>query len=156
MGSSAEANLAYGYDLGDDEDFKCAERGEYDGPEVPWLDDDDDDFVEAAGKRLLESVGFTETDRRADGYYDRKRAAEAALGVEATRSGADGFHGWILIAAGSKRSVEWAETMTLDPGQMLVEPGTKGWDGKLAAALTALGLTPTQNGPRWLVFPFYG
>jgi hypothetical protein len=30
------------------------------------------------------------------------------------------------------------------------------WDVQLATALSALDLKPTQDRPRWLVFPFYG
>ncbi len=176
MGSSSRAHLAYGYDLGTEEDFRCAERGEYGSPKLPWLpgsddeddrdeeydeddetDDDETDFVTAVETLLLERVGgFTETNWHADGYFDRKRAADAVVGVEVAAAGGDDYPGWMLVAAGSERSVEWSEAMTLDLGAMATEPAAKGWDAKLTAALSALGLTPTQDGPRWLVFPSYG
>jgi hypothetical protein len=162
MGMDPEAHLAYGYDLGTGEDFKAAERGEYGAPELPWLPADEDgdsdfsEFGDEVEKRLLASVGFTETNWRAEGYYDRKKEAEKRVGVEIAYSGAPDYAGWILVAQGSERSVEWSETMPVDLDELTNRPSYEGWDTKLADALTALGITPTQDGPKWLVFPSYG
>lgn len=164
MGSNPSAHLAYGYDLGSEEDFKAAERGEYGSPKLPWYDTDDEDdedddseptgdFPELAERVLLESIGFTETDWSADGYFERERAAKARLGVEFTFSGGD-VPGWILIASGSEQSVDWAETILLNPAELAM--ARTDWDAKLAAALATLGITPTQDGPGWIVFPSYG
>lgn len=161
MGMSAEATLAYGYDLGTLEDFKAAERDEYGGPNLPWLPEDDDSegFASEVEDRLLAAVGFTEewTPGAAErGYYDRKRAAEKASGVDLDYSGHADYSGWVLIAKGSDVSVDWAEVMTLDMAELTNSPAVEGWDAKLVAALTALGITPTQDGPKWLVYPSYG
>lgn len=157
MGMNVEATLAYGYDLGSMEDFKATQRGEYGSPELPWFDEEDEDtgFPDAAEKVLLASVGFTEEWAPGlEGHFDRKRAAEAQVGVDFDYAGSHDYPGFILCATGSKQSVDWAETLTLDPAELsLPRPE---WDVKLSAALTALGITPTQDGPRWLVFPFYG
>lgn len=155
MGMSVDATLVYGYELGSMEDFKAAERGEYDGPNLPWLGDEDADFAEEAEKVLLASVGFTEEWRAgSDGYFDRKRAAEAQIGVDFEFAGSHDYPGYVLHAKDSKQSVEWSEVLVLDPAEL--SQARDEWDAKLSAALTALGITPTQTGPKWLVFPFYG
>lgn len=160
MGMNVDATLVYGYDLGSMDDFKATERGEYGSPVLPWLSDDEDaedeqGFADAAETVLLASVGFDEEwTEDSDGFYARQRAAQERLGVDFEYSGSHDFAGYILHAVGSKRTASWAETITLDPAEIaLPRPD---WDAKLTAALTALGITPTQTGPRWLVFPFYG
>lgn len=162
MGSSARAHLAYGYDLGSGEDFKAAERDEYGAPKLPWLPVDEDgdsnyeDFGEAIEKQLLTAAGFTETDWRIDGYYERKREAEKRVGVELDYSGHADYAGWALIAIGSERSVEWDEVMVLDLDELEGQPVAEGWDTKLRDALAVLGITPTQVRSKWLVYPSYG
>lgn len=161
MGADPEARLAYGYNLGTAEDPAVAERGEYGGFTPIWLNTDNEDnegagFVELAEARLLASVGFTETDWQADGYYNRKKAAEAALGVEIQWSGTYEYPGYVLAITASNRSVEWSDVMVLDLNGMSDPANLADWDAKLAAAVAALGLTPKQDRPRWLVFPFYG
>ena len=152
MGMSAGAHLVYGYDLGGGEDFKAAERGEYGEPKLPWLPVDEDgdsvydDFGDEVEQRLLGS----------EGYWDRKKEAEKRVGVALTYSGHADYAGWILVAKDSERSVEWSETMPVDLDELTNRPAYEGWDKKLTEALTALGITPTQDGPKWLVFPSYG
>jgi hypothetical protein len=135
MGSNPRAHLAYGYDLGSYADFKAAERGEYGSPDLPWLGED------------TATYGFSE-------------AVEARLpvpaAVEIDFSGAEESVGWMLIVKGSERSVEWDEAMAIDVDQLTNRPARENWDFKLADALTALGITPTQDGPKWLVYPTYG
>jgi hypothetical protein len=155
MGMDPEARLAYGYDLGTFEDFKATPRSEYGGPELPWLDEDSTDLAAAAEPILLASVGFTEEWTAGnEGFFDRQCAAEEALGVDFDFAGTHDYPAFLLVAKGSQRSVEWADSMTLDPAE--IATARPDWDVKLAAALTALGITPTQDGPKWLVFPFYG
>lgn len=172
MGMSADAHLAYGYDLGTGEDFKAAERGEYGYPKLSWFgthDEDDetegDGFGECVERILLASTGFVEIpwDVRKDynddarkAYYAAKAEAEKSHGVELAFSGSYDYPGWVLIAKDSERSVEWSEVMAVDLDELTNRPAHEGWDTKLADALTALGITPTQDGPKWLVFPSYG
>lgn len=167
MGMTASAHLAYGYDLGSVEDFKAEKRSEYGSPKLPWFDQEEDeddgsepagDFAGLAERVLLDSIGFTEryTEDAGSDYFRREREAKARLGVEVGFSGHPDYPGWILVATGSEKSVDWAETMTLDPFVLERTPIDEGWDGKLEAALAALGITPTQGGPCWLVYPSYG
>lgn len=187
MGSNLSAHLAYGYDLGSEEDFNAAERSEYGSPRLPWYgesddeqDDDEDDereeedFAEAVERILLaEIAGFTETDWQAEGHWERKRAAEARVGVEITHSGGHDYPGWMLVIKESERSCDWSEGMTLNLDRMGADPGELGWNDKLAAAIRVLGITPMREaddatGPRhkrtkepvtapsWIVYPSYG
>lgn len=169
MGSSPYAHLAYGYDLGSGEDFKAAERGEYGDPKLPWLNDDEGDeregFGEGVERLLLASTGFVEIpwEQRKDydqdarrTYYAAKSEAEKRHGVELDYSGHSDYAGWILIARESERRVEWSEAMTVDLDELETRPAYEGWNQKLADALQTLGITPTQNDPKWLVYPSYG
>jgi hypothetical protein len=161
MGSSARAHLAYGYDLGGGEDFKAAERGEYGEPKLPWLTDDDvegdhDDFGTEVEKLLLASVGFTEEFTPDSDYWIRRKAAEERVGVELAYSGHSDYAGWLLVITDSQQSVEWSEAMELDLPAMADLTADGLWNAKLTAALAALGITPTQDGPKWLVYPSYG
>lgn len=164
MGMSPRAKLAYGYNLGGEETGWLVEGVDEDGYWTPsWFNRPEDDGDEGAEELatvaenlLLADAGFTEADWQADGYYERKRAAEARIGVEFSFSGHSDYAGTLLIAIGSRRSVEWSEAMTLDPNELLTRPGAEQWDAKLAAALRVLDFTPTQDGPKWLVYPTYG
>jgi hypothetical protein len=166
---SARAHLAYGYDLGTGEDFRAAERGEYGSPKLPWLNDGEDGEDEGFGggveRLLLASTGFVEIPwgqrkgydedaRRA--YYTAKAEAEKRCGVELDHSGHSDYAGWVLVAKDSERNVEWSDVMTVDLDELTNRPSYEGWDTKLSDALAALGITPTQGGPKWLVYPSYG
>ncbi|GGN38984.1 hypothetical protein FHR83_006817 [Actinoplanes campanulatus] len=134
MGSTPRAHLAYGYDLGSPDDFKAAERTEDGSPNLPGL-------------APYPSVwSFLE-------HVDRQFPA---AGVVARTSGSEGSYGLVLIVDDSQRSVDWDEVMTLDLNEMDGRPSVADWNTDLAEALTALGVTPFQEGPCWLVFPSYG
>jgi hypothetical protein len=156
MGSDPEARIGYGYDLGSGTTtWRIANAPEYGLPELPWLVDDD--FTESLGKHLLTTIGgFTETDFRAEGYFKREEAAKQRIGVRLDQSGTWDYPGHILVAINSRQAVEWADTLTLDLEFMLGAGRLAKWDGQLDAALSQLGLQPTQDRPRWLVYPFYG
>jgi hypothetical protein len=135
MGSTPRAHLAYGYDLGYIEDFRASERDEYGGPKLPWFEGDSGSWdFGAQVEAELQNAGI--------------------LGVELEFSGGDELPGWVLVADDSKRSVAWSEAMVLNLTQMEHPPGE--WFDRLTAAVDALGITPTQDWPRWLVFPSYG
>jgi hypothetical protein len=154
MGSTASAHVAYGYDLGGKEDFLAEPRDEYGSPVLPWCNDNSE-LTEQAEALLLKETGFSETwSDENPGYFQRLAAARQQVGVNFEFSGHADYCGWILIATGSERSVDWAKSMAVDPDQVS-RPHAE-WDAKLAAALRVLGITPSQAGPRWLVFPSYG
>lgn len=155
MGMATNGVLVYGYNLGDGDDWAIEEAGE-NGEWVPdWANDPDDpDIVEDAGKHLLASVGFVETDWRADGYRDRKKAAEARLGVELESYCSSQYPMWALSAhtitcyRGDAKVVDFPALDALRVEQ--------DWDARLRHALTALGITPTQEKPYWLLLSYMG
>jgi hypothetical protein len=160
MGMTARACLAYGYDLGTGEDFKADQRGEYDGPDLPWYDEDeqDDDEGERGFVEQLFNHLYSLIPNPAPAEYDfqRQQVAERHYGVQVEHSGSHDYPGWLLVIKGSERNVEWSDVMTLNVTEMECRPDEEGWDEKLTAALNALGITPTQPTAAWLVYPTYG
>lgn len=158
MGVSTDGILAYGYDLGGGEDeWHIAEVAEYEPWHPAWLEADEDgdyDYVDAVEKRLLASIGFTETDWEAEGYFDRMKAAKERVGVELVIYCSFEYPIYLLaahrvtVARGYVQEIDWA---ALDA--MRVE---QDWDDKLRAALAKLGITPTQPEPRWLLVSLMG
>jgi hypothetical protein len=158
MSTSTDAILAYGYDLGGDDEWKIHEAGEYgELPTLDWYDPetDEDGFEEMAERRLLAEVaGFAETDWRAEGYHNRKREARARLGVEFDTYCSDECPMYLLAA--HVTTVHRGGIQVMDPADLARRPVEQGWDAKLAAALAALGLTPVQDQPRWLLCSYWG
>jgi hypothetical protein len=155
MGQSTNGMLVYGYNFG----WEIEEVGEYGEWHPSWLNSDSDedesgDVIEAAGKVLLASVGFAETDWRADGYHDRLRAAEAQLGVEFDSYCSGDYPMWCLAA--HITTVYRGDVKEIDFGALEKARVDGGWDGKLAAAIQALGVTPKQAQPRWLLVSYWG
>lgn len=155
MGMSTDAILAYGYDLGGADGWKINDLGEYgELPTLDWYDpDSDEDFEEAIERRLLSQLaGFTETDWRIDGYHARKDAALKQLGVQLVSHCSSDYPMWVL-ATYSKTA--WRGSPVLfEPTELGAIPTD--WDTKLRAALDALGITPTQEHPRWVLCSDWG
>jgi hypothetical protein len=154
MGMSTDAILAYGYDLGGTEGWNLEGLGEYgELPELPWLNDDEDDFQSAAERHLLATIGeFTETDWRADGYHDRENAAKARLGVQFVSHCSSDYPMYVLA---TKSTTAWRGSPKLfAPTDLGAVPPD--WDEKLRAALTALGITPTQEQAQWVLCSDWG
>jgi hypothetical protein len=148
MGVSTNAMLMYGYDLGGgDGPWKLHNIEEYDDFERPWINEDDGIF-ESAKKTLLAAAGFTETDYNVDGYFDRKRAAEAQVGVHFEGYCSDAYTAYVISA----------RTITASRGDCLLVDFTidPAWNEKLAHALKVLDLKPTQAEPRWLLASYWG
>lgn len=156
MGQSTDGILAYGYDLGEGFE-KIQEAGEYgELPPLTWFDPEHtDDLIEAAELHLLAQVaGFTETDWSADGYFDRQRKAKARLGVQFETYCSDSCPMHLLAA--KVITVRRGAVEDIDMTALAVEPEMNGWNDKLRAALTALGITPQQAEPRWLLASYWG
>lgn len=151
MGVSTNAILLYGYNLGGCEgEWKVRETDEYGALVLDWYDwDHEDGFIGQAENRLLAASGFTETDWRADGYFDRRREAENALGVEFGFYCSDNCPMYAL--ATHMTTVSRGNIEQIDPDAMIRGPVEHGWDAKLRNALTVLGLTPTQEQAAWLL-----
>lgn len=155
MGTSTDAILAYGYDLGAEEDeWKVQEVGEYGGLNVGWWadEDEDGDFIEAAENRLLAANGFTETDWQVDGYFKRRDEALAALGVAIVSHCSREVPMYILAAHST--TAHRGSPKTIDPSSLVALQ--EGADARLARALEALGITPTQEAPAWLLASDWG
>lgn len=159
MGMNLDAYLAYGYDLGTDEDPRFAETSEDGEITVPWFNDDAEDaygdslgFVEQLFNRLYTTI---DNPPPADSDCRRQTIAEKHYGIEIEGSGGIEYPGHILIVKGSASSVKWSDAMVLDVAEMAARPTRDGWDSKLQAVIAALGVTPIQDGPKWLVFPSY-
>lgn len=151
MGRTASGLLVYGYDLGGPEDgWKIAEADECGDWEPEWSTEDD--VIDAAGRRLRASVGFEETDRQADGYWERAREADVRTGVEFGCVGPD--ESWVLCAF--RVDADGSETVPLDFVELAARAEREGWDARLARAVVALGITPTQERPQWLLASAYG
>jgi len=154
MGTSSDAVLAYGYDLG--EWSKIQGAGEFgEDLSLPWLDDDcDDSYTDQAERCLLASVGFTEEWEPDSGYWDRKKDAEARLGVQFETYCSDNAPMHVLAA--HVITVSRGDCKVLDLPALAAMPFEGLWDDKLRAACEALGITPTQEQPGWLLVSYWG
>lgn len=159
MGMTIQAEMHYGYNLGDTDrgtGWEFAEVTDEDAgtPALPWWDENGDSFGEQAMTQLLAAAGFTETDWRADGYYQRRREAEDRLGVEFENTGYEGAR-TLLVAKGTERTAYTSEATEIDPAAMTAT-ATEAMDAALAEALRVLGITPSQPKPMWLLTCYYG
>jgi len=165
MGRTIKASLAYGYTLGGDdggwEFHEVYGDDEYEqgyGPKLDWYDSDDEGgegFQEQAMTRLLATAGFTETDWRADGYYERRWEAEKRLGVQFERTGYEGGDLLLIVRQEEEFDAYCGDVEEIDPGA-LTAVGNADADALLAAALQALGITPNQEKAAWLLTVYYG
>lgn len=155
MGISTNGMLVYGYNLGGDEGgWKVKETDEYDCLTLPWWDDDSDDFASEVEARLLASVGFTEEWSPDSGYYDRKRAAQAKVHVSLESYCSGEYPMWILAA--HEITVWRGDVKVIDFDKLQTQAQAQDWDAKLSAAIDALGITPLQAFPEWLLVSYMG
>jgi hypothetical protein len=156
MGTTIKAELSYGYRLqGGDGEWFVREVHPDDsdlwGLNLDWLDDEDA-FDDVAEKRLLASVGFTETDYTADGYFERQDAAKVRLGVALERTG---WEAGDLLLITKQIGAYCGEAEPVDPAVLAAEAGSDA-DARLRSALAVLGLTPVQEQPAWLLTAYRG
>ena len=157
MGTTTRAELSYGYRLqGNDGQWLVKEVHPEDSDEyglnLDWLDDEDS-FDDMAMKRLLAALaGFTETDWRAPGYFDRKREAEARLGVAFGRTGWEADD---LLLVTKQYGAYLGDAEEIDPAEMIAAAGAAA-DERLGQALEVLGMTPLQERPAWLLTAYRG
>ena len=158
MGQSTDGILAYGYDLGGEDEWKVREAGEYGELAVDWLPDpeteEDYDVLDLLTTRLLAASGFTETDWEAEGYYRRKDAAEKALGVEIETCCSDDYTLYLLAA--KVITVHRGDAKVIGMAALSDPALLAGYDAKLASAVAALGITPLQEKPAWLLSSWLG
>ncbi|GCE02198.1 hypothetical protein [Embleya hyalina] len=156
MGVDTNAILAYGYDIGGGEPWRIREATGANGEiELDWYDPDSDGFIELCRERLMAGVGITaRRPPRDETGFERERAAREALGVEFETYCSDGQPMYLLAAHAI--IVARGDIKTIDLDALRAVPGREGWDAKLAAAVAALGITPTQDRPRWLLCSYWG
>lgn len=147
MGMNPRAILAYGWNLGSEQD------GTLDTEKLPWFDPEEhDDFSSAVEEVLLKAIGYTEVwSADADpGFWDRRRAAQRDIGVKIISTGTWDYCGYLMVVTDQR--VEWTEVKIIDT--TLPEDA----DDKLHRALAALpGLVPLNPlGPDWILASFYG
>lgn len=154
MGVSTDGILAYGYNLGGADAGWEIQQADEDGEWTPVWASDPDDLIGDVEKVLLAAMGFTETDYQAEGYFDRQREAQQRVGVE-IESFCSGDYPMYVLAAhaitahrGHVKAVDFVE---LD--KLRVE---QAWDAKLKRAAEALGITPKQATPVWLLVSYWG
>jgi hypothetical protein len=153
MGTSTNAYLMYGYDLGSDEGWKIQGLGEYETWEPDWLDEDEG-IIESALNKLRAAAGFTETDWRADGFFDRQKAADAQIGVE-VESHCSGEYPMYVLSA-KKFTAYRGDVEVLDLATLQQAVIDEDLDGKLNRALDVLGFRPVQEKPAWLLCSYWG
>ena len=154
MGISSDGILVFGYNLGGDESGWEIEQAGEDGEWEPEWVDEDGDVIDGAEKRLLTAAGFTETDWQADGYHERRREAQARVGVE-LESYCSGDYPMYLLAA-HRITVYRGDVKTIDFAALEAQRVSEDWAGKLRRAVEALGITPKQAEPAWLLASYMG
>jgi hypothetical protein len=163
MGSSPSAFLAYGYDLGGSDEWKIHETDEYGGIDasnvstLAWYDTDAiDGFIEQAKRHLLTAIaGFTEEwgDNQDGLYFDRKKAADAQVGVTFERYSYLEYPMFVLAA--KVIDVGDDEAKPVDLAELVSHPDRPKWDAALFDAVKTLGITPKQEKPSWLLCAYY-
>ncbi len=156
MSTSTDAILAYGYDLGGEEEWRVEQLDEDGALQLDWFDPEaeDADFIETATDRLLAGAGFTETDWHAPGYFDRKAEAETRVGVEFDTYCSGDYP--LYVIAAKRVTVARGYIENLDLAALARDVIELRWDEKLAAALQVLGITPKQSKPGWLLCSYWG
>lgn len=162
MGYAADGLLVYGVSLGGEEDgWKIQDLGRWETWRPSWLMPSEDDseeyahssYADDAMKVLLRAAGFTETDRDADGYYERKKEAEQRVGVSFVQHGHYNFRQFIITTF--HFSANQTRVQGIDPDIIATAP-TELWDGRIQDALDVLGIKPVQEKPTWLLTASYG
>lgn len=133
MGNSANAYLAYGYNLGGGNGWSIAEADEYGTWDTDWHDGSYD-FWDKAEERL--------------------RNRGAAVGVDIDRHCTSDYPEYMLIT--HKITGSWGDAALVDLAELQAMPAAQGWDDKLREALQVLGMTPKQAEPRWLLVAYWG
>jgi hypothetical protein len=156
MSTSTDGIAALGFNLGSDEEWLVEEADEDGGLELDWFGEADNDFVDAAERRLLAAAGFTETwSPDNEGYFQREREAKERLGVQFVTYCSGEYPMFILATKAIQVSRGYVEPLNLDEMAARTTPGGED-EQRLRHALGVLGLTPKQESPQWLLCSFWG
>jgi hypothetical protein len=137
------AHLAYGYDLGTNDDPGIQEKGEWGYADVSWMKRDsdgylDEDLAEAVTRKLFESIP---EDQRGEPYFEDK-SIRAYYGVHVLSHGYSSDGNGACALAADVYTVDGGESLVLGPEDLAVSAEM---DSRLDRALEALaGLTPSS------------
>lgn len=153
---SPDATLYYGFLLGcpNDGGWEVAEADEFGGLEdagLPWLEEaeDDGDYETAMRRAILSGAGV---ETSGVSWSDLNGLLAECCGVEVVHHGSrpsDIMHLGIALAGTVHQADDYTpKAVTLSLEGMSDEP--------LRSALVALGLTPNQADPSWILAPGEG
>lgn len=165
MGTSPYGVLVYGYALGGSEDgWKVQEVDTWGGLKTSWwagydLDDSEegaacgpeDEGGAIGGLEEGEDEEYGSAEEALEGAVER--LPEGPVKVSLVRLGHHEYTAHAL-AAWSKQA-EWSSTVAVDFPELQERAVREDWDGVLREALRALGLTPVQDQPAWLLSSRY-
>lgn len=154
MGTSHYAYLAYGVDLGDSDEIRIEETGEFGSLDVPWVRRDDEgwpqeQFGDAITRRLYELI----PDSSPDGLdvWNMHDLVERHYGVQILTHGwpSEGQPSWVLAA--HCINVEGGEVTRIDPDELKEMAREADFYQKITAVFAALGINPIDPKPGWLL-----
>lgn len=138
MGVSTDAILAYGFDLGDDNDI---------GIEI----DEERGTIDTLNDILLEKNGLYERwAPKLEGYWERRDKALATLGVEIVLHCSYDYPMVFIAAKGSVTNASRGYPQIIT--SFGIDPE---WDSKLYKALSDLGII-VDSPPAWQLFSMWG
>lgn len=162
MGTSTNAMLVYGYDLGDaDQGWKIQGVGEDETPQLSWLrtpsEDDEDDEREEGDEDYVPSFqtqALLHLARAAGHDVEYDFEAEEKIGLSFASHCSGQYPMWLFAAKVITACRGYPET--LDFEELERERVAQDWDGKFTRALQVLEITPTQERPRWFMCSYWG
>lgn len=157
MGVSTDAQLDFGYNLGDD--FQAIK--EYDDEtysyNLNWYNEDEEDeestFVHQAYRALYLAIPQDERES-AEYSWDQEQVVEDHYGVSFEEHCSIDYPMYVLSACHIVASRGYPET--LDISNMTDPDNIAGWSAKLHVALGILGIHPDQQYPAWLLTSYKG
>lgn len=159
MGTSTDAILAYGYDLGAEENLQAREAQESEGNpygylKTAWYDAENEEMDEGIVERMTRVLYEAIPGAPAVEYaWECEDPVKEHYGVWFQSHCSGEYAMWILttsVTRAYRGSPKPVDTFVLER-----EPVEEGWDGKLETALRVLGITPLQEKPAWLLASYW-
>lgn len=160
MGTSTNATLAYGYDLGAEESLQVreaqeSETNEYGYLKTAWYDEEHEELAEGIIEQMTRVLYDAIPDAPPVEYaWECKDPVKEHYGVWFESHCSGEYAMWILCT--SATTAHQGSPKTVDPFLLERAPIDEGWDDKLATALRVLGITPLQESPAWLLASDWG
>lgn len=152
MSQSTNGLLVYGYDLGSEEKWKVRE---WDDEEyvlnVPWIDSDAEevtDWGEALARQVVTAWNAARGTTYNPGKWSDQEDVLKLAGIEFETYCSDSYPMYVLCAAEASETAYRGKCIDVTGKIAASRPA---WDEQLAWALAALGMTPLQGKPAWLL-----